>query len=242
MRTQHVLQRSREEPRHIIRPAADGEHPVRAQLTLYCLGGRRSQSPAYAAWSPREAQMHPRPPPQPSISTIDPSIAVRPWRAKVQIPMEASRRSEAMASRVRIDPVQHSNLMASSVLTKPSSGAKWTTWKKGWRLAGRIPPLTAACVERLASLNRGLTVWLRWAMDGVIEIITGRERRRRWSTEEKLRIWRRQLSPARPVRSVAARNGICENFLYTWRRQVREGTLREIEAPAFVPVRVFKHR
>jgi hypothetical protein len=27
--------------------------------------------------------------------------------------------------------------MASSVLTKPSAGLKWTTWKKGGRLAGQ---------------------------------------------------------------------------------------------------------
>jgi transposase len=77
-------------------------------------------------------------------------------------------------------------------------------------------------------------------MDGVIEIITGRERRRRWSTEEKLRILAETTEPGAAVRSVAARNGICESLLYTWRRQVREGTLREIEAPAFVPVRVFE--
>jgi transposase len=45
-------------------------------------------------------------------------------------------------------------------------------------------------------------------MDGVIEIITGRERRRRWSTEEKLRILAETTEPGAAVRSVAARNGI----------------------------------
>jgi len=42
------------------------------------------------------------------------------------------------------------------------------------------------------------------------------------------------------MRAVAARNGVCESLLYAWRRQMREGTLGEIETPAFVPVRVFE--
>ncbi len=77
-------------------------------------------------------------------------------------------------------------------------------------------------------------------MDGVIEIITGRERRRRWSTEEKHRIVRESTEHGAVMRTVAARNGVCESLLYTWRRQMREGTLRAIETPAFVPVRVFE--
>jgi len=77
-------------------------------------------------------------------------------------------------------------------------------------------------------------------MDGVIEIMTGWERRRRWSTEEKHRIVRESTEHGAVVRTVATRNGVCESLLYTWRRQMREGTLREIETPAFVPVRVFE--
>jgi transposase len=77
-------------------------------------------------------------------------------------------------------------------------------------------------------------------MDGVIEIITGRERRRRWSTEAKRRIVEEATEPGAVMRAVAARNGICESLLYAWRRQMRDGTLRENEAPAFVPVRVFE--
>ena len=77
-------------------------------------------------------------------------------------------------------------------------------------------------------------------MDGVIEIITGRERRRRWSTEEKHRIVRESTEHGAVMRTVAARNGVCESLLYTWRRQMLEGTLRETETPAFVPVRVIE--
>jgi transposase len=77
-------------------------------------------------------------------------------------------------------------------------------------------------------------------MDGAVEIITGRERRRRWSAWEKLRIVEESTEPGAVVRAVAARNGICESLLYAWRRQVRDGTLREAETPAFVPVQVFE--
>lgn len=76
-------------------------------------------------------------------------------------------------------------------------------------------------------------------MDGVVEIITGRERRRRWNAEAKRRIVEESMEPGAVMRAVAARNGICESLLYAWRRQMREGTLRENETPAFVPVRVF---
>ena len=47
-------------------------------------------------------------------------------------------------------------------------------------------------------------------MDGVVEIITGRERRRRWSTEEKLRLVAEMVEPGGRVRAVAARHGVCD--------------------------------
>ena len=77
-------------------------------------------------------------------------------------------------------------------------------------------------------------------MDGVLEIITGRERRRRWSTAENLRIVEESTERGAVMGAVAARNGVCESLLYAWRRQIRDGTLRESETPAFVPVRVFE--
>jgi transposase len=76
-------------------------------------------------------------------------------------------------------------------------------------------------------------------MDGILEIITGRERRRRWNAEEKLRIVEESTEPGAVMRAVAARNGVCESLLYAWRRQLRDGALRESGTPAFVPVLVF---
>jgi len=74
-------------------------------------------------------------------------------------------------------------------------------------------------------------------MDGVVEIITRRERRRRWSLQDKVRIIAETNEPGSMIRAVAARHGVCESLLFTWRRQAREGLLSPaLESPAFVPV------
>jgi transposase len=76
-------------------------------------------------------------------------------------------------------------------------------------------------------------------MDGVVEIITGRERRRRWSTTDKLRLVAETEEAGTSVRAVAASHGICESLLFTWRRQVRQGTLvAEPDVPMFMPVQM----
>jgi len=74
-------------------------------------------------------------------------------------------------------------------------------------------------------------------MDGVVEIITGRERRRRWSTQDKLRLVAETYEPGTAIRAVAARHGVCESLLFAWRRQMREGVLTAApEMPVFLPV------
>ncbi len=60
-------------------------------------------------------------------------------------------------------------------------------------------------------------------MDGVVEIITGRERRRRWSVQDKLRLVAEMAKPGARVRSVAARHGVYESLLFAWRWQVHDG-------------------
>jgi transposase len=74
-------------------------------------------------------------------------------------------------------------------------------------------------------------------MDGVVEIITGRERRRRWSLQDKIRIVAETNEPGSMIRAVAARHGVCESLLFTWRRQAREGLLCPVlESSMFIPV------
>ena len=72
--------------------------------------------------------------------------------------------------------------------------------------------------------------------DGVVEVIVGRQRRRRWTIEEKLRIVAETEAPGARIGDVAARHDVYPGLLFTWRRQVRKGVLRERRAPLFLPV------
>jgi transposase len=71
-----------------------------------------------------------------------------------------------------------------------------------------------------------------------VEIISGKERRRRWGLEEKLRIVAESQEPGTSVCAAAARNDVYPSLLHNWRRQVREGRLGARPAARFVPVRV----
>jgi transposase len=77
-------------------------------------------------------------------------------------------------------------------------------------------------------------------MEGVMELITGRERRRRWSAADKLRIVAESQEPGALIRAVAARHGVCESLVFTWRRQVRDGVLVAPEMPVFMPVQMLE--
>src|ERR1700693_44118 len=74
--------------------------------------------------------------------------------------------------------------------------------------------------------------------EGTVEIITGKERRRRWSVEEKLRIVAEAEEAGARITEVAARNEVYPSLLFSWRRQVREGRLVPDRPPQFVPVRL----
>jgi len=74
--------------------------------------------------------------------------------------------------------------------------------------------------------------------DGMIEIITGRERRRRWSVVEKLRLVAESQEPGARVCDVAARHDVSPSLLHGWRYLSRQGRLRSGDAIDFVPVRL----
>jgi transposase len=65
------------------------------------------------------------------------------------------------------------------------------------------------------------------------EVLTGPERRRRWSLEEKLRILGQSVAPGSSASLVCRLHGISSGQLYTWRRQFRTG-----ELTGFAPVRL----
>lgn len=73
---------------------------------------------------------------------------------------------------------------------------------------------------------------------GAIEIITGKERRRRWSAAEKLRIVAEAEEPGACIKAVATRHDVYPSLLFYWRRQVREGRLGASDPTGFVPVRL----
>lgn len=74
-------------------------------------------------------------------------------------------------------------------------------------------------------------------MDSAVDIISGPELRRRWSVQDKLRLVAETHEPGTMIRTVAARHGVCESLLFTWRRQMRDGVLSAVsEKPVFLPV------
>jgi transposase-like protein len=74
--------------------------------------------------------------------------------------------------------------------------------------------------------------------DSTIEIINGREGRRRWGVEEKLRIVAETHEPGATVGAVAVRHDVYPSLLRTWRRHVRDGHLVATQGQHFVPVRL----
>jgi transposase len=71
---------------------------------------------------------------------------------------------------------------------------------------------------------------------GPIEILGARERRRRWSIEQKLRIVAETEEPGASVTAVAARHDVYPSLLHAWRRQVRRGQLMPEPTVRLVPI------
>lgn len=71
-------------------------------------------------------------------------------------------------------------------------------------------------------------------------ILSGPERRRRWSAFEKVRMVEESLVPGSRVTEVAGRHDIHPNLLHLWRRQARTGALwvGVDDRARFVPVAV----
>ena len=53
-----------------------------------------------------------------------------------------------------------------------------------------------------------------------VEVITGRQRRRRWTAEEKARIVAESLEADANISEVARRHGVARGLLTIWRRQL----------------------
>ena len=80
-------------------------------------------------------------------------------------------------------------------------------------------------------------------MDGVGEIISRVERRRRWTAEQKVKVLTEALESGATVSAVADRNGISRSQLYAWMKRARKGDIAGIslngsQKPLFAPVRI----
>lgn len=67
------------------------------------------------------------------------------------------------------------------------------------------------------------------------EVLSGPERRRRWSLEEKLRILAQSVAAGSSAALVCRLHGISSGQLYTWRRQFRTGELTGFAAVRLAP-------
>jgi len=63
-----------------------------------------------------------------------------------------------------------------------------------------------------------------------VEIITGRERRRRYSAEEKVRLVEETARPGMTVSAVARLHSVSPSLLFGWRRCMAEGGLDAVRA------------
>jgi transposase len=72
-----------------------------------------------------------------------------------------------------------------------------------------------------------------------VTVLTGPERRRRWTCAEKLRIVAESLAPGARVSEVSRRHDVHPNLLHLWRRQARTGVLSKADDGCrFAPVAI----
>lgn len=67
-----------------------------------------------------------------------------------------------------------------------------------------------------------------------IEVITGSEKRRRWTDDEKARVIEETLRPDAIVSEIARRHGLTPQQVFTWRREARRRAEAD-GATSFVP-------
>lgn len=75
---------------------------------------------------------------------------------------------------------------------------------------------------------------------GQVTVFSGRERRRRWSEEERLQILSEAFAPGACVAEVCRRHDVSSALIYTWRRKLLEASAaQQAEAPDALATPVF---
>lgn len=77
------------------------------------------------------------------------------------------------------------------------------------------------------------------AVNGAARSGRKRRKRRRWSSEEKIRITRESFASSETITAVAARYGIARNRLSAWRSQLRQGKLVAPSSAKSLPQEAF---
>ena len=77
---------------------------------------------------------------------------------------------------------------------------------------------------------------------GRFEVLTGPERRRRWSEEEKLRILAEIESSGLSAAAVARRHDLYPQQIYRWRQEFRRDAAGGASSSGFLPVEVVPER
>ena len=63
-----------------------------------------------------------------------------------------------------------------------------------------------------------------------VEVITSVQRRRRWSTAEKIRLVEEAMQPGLSVSFVARQHGVAPSLLFAWKRRMQEGGFQAVAA------------
>ncbi|USS44009.1 IS3-like element ISBugl1 family transposase [Burkholderia glumae] len=63
-----------------------------------------------------------------------------------------------------------------------------------------------------------------------MDVLTGQERRRRWTAEQKLAMVRESFEPGKSVSMVARQHGVNPNQLFHWRKLYQDGSLSAVKA------------
>lgn len=63
-----------------------------------------------------------------------------------------------------------------------------------------------------------------------IEVISGAQRRRRWTAAEKAQVVQETMQPGMSVSYIARKYDISASLIFTWRRRMKEGGIKAIQA------------
>lgn len=63
-----------------------------------------------------------------------------------------------------------------------------------------------------------------------IEVISGSQRRRRWTAAEKAQVVQETMQPGMSVSYIARKYDISASLIFTWRRRMKEGGIKAIQA------------